>query len=160
MRAKRFFLVCLCVCSLAASLHSEQWFRVSETELSRLETISQSWETDRLTWLSRASELKGKVLTLQLESKTLNAQLAMERETTANLRKSFEQSASAQLQKASEYETEIALLSEMKSKAEIALLKAKNQRNVLFLVLSAFLISAGFYIFIKVKFFFLKKVRL
>ncbi len=153
MRSKRFVLVCVCVCSLAASLRSEQWYRVSETELSRLETISQSWETDRQTWLSRASELKGKVQTLQLESKTLNAQLAGERETTANLRKSFETSASAQLQKASEYETEIASLRELKAKAEIALLKAKNQRNALFFVLSAVLLGLACFVFVKLQFF-------
>ena len=154
MRSKRFVLVCVCVCSLAASLRSEQWYRVSETELSRLEAISQSWETDRQTWLSRASELKGKVQTLQQESKTLNAQLAGERETTSNLRKSFETSASAQLQKASEYETEIASLRELKSKAEIALLKAKNQRNALFFVLSALLLAFACFLFVKLQFLF------
>jgi hypothetical protein len=149
MRSKRFVLVCVCALSLAASLRSEQWYRVSETELSRLETISQGWETDRQTWLSRASELKGKVQTLQQESKTLNAQLAGERETTANLRKSFEKSASDQLTKASEYETEIASLRELKSKAEIAMLKAKNQRNILFFVLSALVGSLSVWVFLK-----------
>ena len=149
MRSKRFVLVCVCVFSLAASPHSEQWYRVSETELSRLETISQGWETDRQTWLSRASELKGKVQTLQQESKTLNAQLAGERETTANLRKSFEKSASDQLTKASEYETEIASLRELKSKAEFSLLKAKNQRNILFFALTALVGSLGVWVFLK-----------
>jgi len=149
MRSKRFALVCLCAVFLAASPRSEQWYRVSETELSRLETISQGWETDRQTWLSRASELKGKVQTLQLESKTLNAQLAGERETTANLRKSFEKSASDQLTKASEYETEIASLRELKSKAEISLLKAKNQRNILFFALAALVGSLGVWVFLK-----------
>ena len=156
MRSKRFVLVCVCVCSLAASLPSEQWYRVSETELSRLETISQGWETDRQTWLSRAGELKGKVQTLQQESKTLNAQLAGERETTANLRKSFEKSVSDQLQRASEYETEIASLRDLKSKAEIALLEAKNQRNMLFFILSALLLCVAFLIFVKTRFFFRK----
>jgi len=149
MRSKRFALVCLCAVFLAASPRSEQWYRVSETELSRLETISQGWETDRQTWLSRASELKGKVQTLQQESKTLNAQLAGERETTANLRKSFEKSASDQLTKASEYETEIASLRELKSKAEISLLKAKNQRNILFFALAALVGSLGVWVFLK-----------
>ena len=156
MRSKRFALVCLCAVFLAASPRSEQWYRVSETELSRLETISQGWETDRQTWLSRASELKGKVQTLQQESKTLNAQLAGERETTANLRKSFEKSASDQLTKASEYETEIAALRDLKSKAEIALLEAKNQRNTLFFVLSALLLCFAFLIFVKTRVFFRK----
>ena len=151
--AALFFAFC---CLPAVSLHSEQWYRVSETELSRLETISQGWETDRQTWLSRASELKGKVQTLQQESKTLNAQLAGERETTANLRKSFEKSASDQLTKASEYETEIAALRDLKSKAEIALLEAKNQRNTLFFVLSALLLCFAFLIFVKTRVFFRK----
>ena len=150
MRSKRFVLVCLCAVFLAASPRSEQWYRVSETELSRLETISQGWETDRQTWLSRASELKGKVQTLQQESKTLNAQLAGERETTANLQKSFEKSASDQLTKASEYETEIASLRDLKSKAEISLLEAKNQRNILFFVLSALVGSLGVWVFLKI----------
>lgn len=156
MRAKRFVSACLCVCSLAASLPSEQWYRVSETELSRLETISQGWERDRQTWLSQASELKGKVLTLQQESKTLNGQLAEERRTTANLRKSFETSVSDQLRKASEYETEIAALRDLKAKADIALLKAKNQRNLLFFVLAGLLGCLAVFVSLKAKFFFLK----
>lgn len=122
-------------CSLAVSLHSEQWYQVSETELKKLEAISQSSETDRQNWLSQAGELKDKVQSLLQGSKTLNSQLAAEREATKNLRISFEQSAGEQLLRASSYETEITVLKDAKAKIENDVLKVKNQRNVLFFIL-------------------------
>jgi len=89
------------------------------------------------------------VQTLQQESKNLNEQLAGERETTDNFRKSFETSVSDQLKRSSDYETEIASLKESKGKAELSLLKAKNQRNILFFILSAFAGILGVWVFLK-----------
>lgn len=148
MHSKLFLVFCAAFSLLAASLCSEQWYRVSETELQKLENISQNSETDRQNWLLQASELKAKVQILQQGSKTLNEKLTKERETTKSLRTSFEQSETEQLKRASDYETEIAGLKEKKGKAELDVQKIKNQRNtLLFILLGALGILTAFVAF-------------
>ena len=152
-RSLPFFAV---FCLSAVSLYSEQWYRVSETELAKLEAISRSSETDRQNWLSQAGELKVIVQSLQKGSKSLNEQLEKEREATKTLRQSFEQSAAEQLKRASDYETEIASLKAEKALADLAVEKIKNQRNVLFFILSAFALALSAIIYVKIKTFFIK----
>jgi chromosome segregation ATPase len=144
-----FFFVFFCL--LAASLHSEQWYRVSETELQKLEALSQNSETNRLNWLSQANELKEIVRNLQKGSKILNGQLEEEREATKSLRKSFEQSALEQLQRASEYEAEIDALKEKNAGAEKEVLKVKNQRNALFFILASLTLAVSAALYFKIK---------
>lgn len=153
MTKKRTFclLFVLLGFSLLAKLPAEQWYRVSETELLKLEAISRNSETDRQNWLSQATELKVKVQTLQTESKRLNGQLEKEREVTKNLRKSFELSEAAQFQRASDYETEIASLKESLSNTEKDTLKIKNQRNVLFFILLGISGILGTFFYLKIR---------
>lgn len=134
MCVKQWFLLFVLCCSQAASLHSEQWFQISGTELARLETISQNWETDRQSLLSQVSGLKQTADRLQLDSKALNDQLKAERNTRQTLQKSFEQSETDRLSLLSKFETTISALKDDVAKQKINALKAQNQRNLLFFI--------------------------
>ena len=134
VKQRCFFYACFFL--LAVSLHSEQWYRISETELTKLETLSRNWETDKRSLLSQVNELKRTAVQLHQDSQTLNGQLQTERNTRTTLQKSFEQSEQDRLKKLSEYETEIAALKQTVSDGEIALLKAQNQRNMVIFLLA------------------------
>jgi len=146
-----FCAVCLFLCASLAKLPAEQWFRISETELRTLETVSLNWETDKQDWLSQASVLRTIATELQADSKTLNLQLEAERMKVRSLRESFEKLETDRLQKYSEYETVIASLRDDKAKIALSASKVKGQRNTVFIAFVALLCGIVAYIAVKLK---------
>lgn len=144
-------LLCASFCLLAACLHGERWYLIPEWELSRLETISQTWETDRQNLLLRLADLRQTAERLSRDSRTLSAQLKAEREARQNAQKSFERSEADLLARTREREKEIASLRKEAAKRETAARRAKGARNTLALILAGIVLALAVYVFVKLR---------
>mgnify|MGYP000869006916 CR=1 FL=1 len=80
------FVFCFLVFPLAAQ---EAEYIITETELIRLEKISESWETSRRNQQLQVQSLKTRLNEALTRSETLKSQLQTERETLRNLRQSY-----------------------------------------------------------------------
>ena len=126
------FVFCFLVFPLAAQ---EAEYTITETELTRLEKISESWETNRRNQQLQVQSLKTRLTEALTKSETLKSQLQTERETLKNLRKSY-----------AEYENGVSMELELKAK-QIEKLKKQGYRLKLSLVIVScilgFLILGG-----------------
>ena len=118
-----FFTALFLSVFLGAIQPEEVWYRVSSSELSRLETLWQNSETSRQKWESQARVLRSKAETLQKDSEALNETLKAERETTKTLRESYETYAKDQSAILSQKQAEL-------DKALKARDNLKTQRNI------------------------------
>ena len=112
---KRSFFVFLFVfCFLAFPLAAQEVeYTITETELIRLEKISESWKTNRHNQQLQLQNLKAKLNEALTKSEALKSQLQTERETLKSLRQSY-----------SEYENGVNMELELK---EIQIEKLKRQ---------------------------------
>lgn len=113
------FVFCFLVFPLAAQ---EAEYIITETELIRLEKISESWETSRRNQQLQAQSLKTRLTEALNLSEALKSQLQTERETLKNLRQSY-----------NEYENGVSMELELKAK-QIEKLKKQGYRLKLALV--------------------------
>ena len=104
------FVFCFLVFPLAAQ---EVKYTITETELIRLEKISENWETNRRNQQLQVQNLKARLTEALMKSETLKNQLQTERETLKSLRQSY-----------SEYENGVNMELELK---EIQIEKLKRQ---------------------------------
>lgn len=88
---KRIFFVFLFVfCFLVFPLVAqEEGFIITETELTRLEKISEGWETNRHNQQLQVQSLKTRLTEALVKSEALKSQLKTERETLKSLRQSY-----------------------------------------------------------------------
>lgn len=114
------FVFCFFVFPLAAQ---EAEYTITETELTRLEKISESWETNRRNQQLQVQSLKTRLNEALTKSETLKSQLQTERETLKNLRQSY-----------AEYENGVNMELELKTK-QIEKLKKTGYRLKLSLVI-------------------------
>ena len=134
---KRFFLFLLFVfCFLVFPLAAQEAeYIITETELIRLEKISENWETNRRNLLLQVQSLKTRLTEALTRSEALKSQLQTERETLKNLRQSY-----------AEYENGVNMELELKTK-QIEKLKKTGYRLKLSLVIVScilgFLILGG-----------------
>lgn len=127
-----FFVFCFLVFPLAAQ---EAEYIITETELIRLEEISENWETNRRNLLLQVQSLKTRLTEALTKSETLKSQLQTERETLKILRQSY-----------AEYENGVSMELEAKTR-QIEKLKKQGYRLKLALVVLScilgFLILGG-----------------
>lgn len=114
------FVFCFLVFPLAAQ---EAEYTITETELIRLEKISESWETNRRNQQLQVQSLKTRLTEALTKSEALNRQLQTERETLKSLRQSY-----------AEYENGVSMELELKTK-QIEKLKKQGYRLKLALVI-------------------------
>lgn len=121
---KRFFLFLLFVfCFLVFPLAAQEAeYTITETELIRLEKISESWETNRHNQQLQVQNLKTRLTEALTRSEALKNQLQTERETLKSLRQSY-----------AEYENGVNMELELKTK-QIEKLKKQGYRLKLALV--------------------------
>ena len=131
------FVFCFLVFPLAAQ---ETEYTITETELTRLEKISESWETNRRNQQLQVQSLKTRLTEALTKSEVLKSQLQTERETLKILRQSY-----------NEYEDGVSLEREAKTK-QIEKLEKQEYRLKLSLVIVScilgFLILGGAMFFI------------
>ena len=141
---KRSFFVFLFVfCFLAFPLAAQEAeYTITETELTRLEKISESWETNRRNQQLQVQSLKAKLNEALTKSEALKSQLQTERETLKNLRQSY-----------AEYENGVNMELELKA-IQIEKLKKQGYRLKLSLVIVSCIL--GFLILGCAMFFILK----
>mgnify|MGYP000887372230 CR=1 FL=1 len=127
-----FFVFCFFVFPLAAQ---EAEYTITETELIRLEKISESWETNRRNQQLQVQSLKERLTEALNLSEALKSQLQTEQETLKNLRQSY-----------NEYENGVSMELELKA-IQIEKLKKQGYRLKLSLVIVScilgFLILGG-----------------
>ena len=134
---KRFFLFLLFVfCFLVFPLAAQEAeYIITETELIRLEKISENWETNRRNLLLQVQSLKTRLTEALTKSETLKSQLQTERETLKILRQSY-----------AEYENGVSMELEAKTR-QIEKLEKQEYRLKLSLVIVScilgFLILGG-----------------
>jgi DNA anti-recombination protein RmuC len=122
---KRFFLYLLlallfsCVVGALRGEGQESWYLISETELRVIEEYKMKSEAEKRTWLLQVQGLR-------TESKTLNSQLASQRELNRELRQSFDEYEAALLILISSKNGEIAVLNQALS--EQVLKTEKHER--------------------------------
>ena len=78
--------------SVAGALRAEEresWYLILESELGSIERYRKASEAEKQTWLLQAGELKAQADSLRLESESLNARLAGQRELNRTLTESF-----------------------------------------------------------------------
>ena len=144
----RFFVFLFVFCFLAFPLAAQETeYIITETELMRLEKISESWETNRLNQQLQAQNLKTRLTEALTKLEALKSQLQAERETLKSLRQSY-----------AEYENGVNMELELKAK-QIEKLKKQGYRLKLSLVIVSSILtllilgSAVFFILkIKLKF--------
>lgn len=135
------FVFCFLVFPLAAQ---EAEYTIMETELTRLEKISENWETNRRNQQLQVQSLKAKLNEALTKSEALKSQLKTERETLKNLRQSY-----------AEYENGVSIELDLKTK-QIEKLKKQGYRLKLALVVLSCILallilgSIGFFI-LKIK---------
>lgn len=126
------FVFCFFVFPLAAQ---EAEYTITETELIRLEKISESWETSRRNQQLQVQSLKARLTEALTKSEALKSQLQTERESLKSLRQSY-----------AEYEDGVNMELELKAK-QIEKLKKQGYRLKLSLVIVScilgFLILGG-----------------
>ncbi|WP_147623956.1 DUF2031 domain-containing protein [Treponema denticola] len=115
-----FFVFCFLVFPLAAQ---ETEYTITETELTRLEKISESWEMNRRNQQLQIQSLKERLIEALNLSENLTSSLKEEQETLKNLRQSY-----------NEYEEGVSLEREAKTK-QIEKLEKQGYRLKLSLVI-------------------------
>lgn len=134
---KRFFLFLLFVfCFLVFPLAAQEAeYIITETELTRLERISENWETNRRNQQLQIQSLKERLTEALNLSGNLTSSLKEEQETLKNLRQSYV-----------EYEDGVSMKLELKTK-QIEKLEKQEYRLKLSLVIVScilgFLILGG-----------------
>ena len=113
------FVFCFFVFPLAAQ---EAEYTITETELTRLEKISESWETDRRNQQLQIQSLKERLTEALNLSENLTSSLKKEQETLKSLRQSY-----------AEYENGVNMELELKT-IQIEKLKKQGYRLKLALV--------------------------
>ena len=135
------FVFCFLVFPLAAQ---EAEYTITEAELTRLEKISESWETNRRNQQLQIQSLKERLTEALNLSENLTSSLKEEQETLKNLRQSY-----------SEYENGVNMELELKTR-QIEKLKKQGYRLKLALVILSCILallilgSIGFFI-LKIK---------
>ena len=114
-----FFVFCFLVFPLAAQ---ETEYTITETELTRLEKISESWETNRRNQQLQVQSLKTRLTEALTKSEALKNQLQTERVILKILRQSY-----------AEYENGVNMELELKTR-QIEKLKKQGYRLKLALV--------------------------
>ena len=135
------FVFCFLVFPLAAQ---EAEYTITETELTMLEKISESWETNRRNQQLQVQSLKTRLTEALTKSEALKSQLQTERETLKSLRQSY-----------AEYENGVNMELEAKTR-QIEKLKKQGYRLKLSLVIVScilgFLILGGaMFLILKIK---------
>ena len=135
------FVFCFFVFPLAAQ---EAEYTITETELTRLEKISESWETDRRNQQLQIQSLKERLTEALNLSENLTSSLKKEQETLKSLRQSY-----------AEYENGVNMELELKT-IQIEKLKKQGYRLKLSLVIVScilgFLILGGVgFLVVKIK---------
>ena len=127
-----FFVFCFLAFPLAAQ---EAEYTITETELTMLEKISESWETNRRNQQLQVQSLKTRLTEALTKSEALNRRLQTERETWKSLMQSY-----------AEYENGVNMELEAKTR-QIEKLKKQGYRLKLSLVIVScilgFLILGG-----------------
>ena len=138
------FVFCFLVFPLAAQ---EAEYTITETELTRLERISENWETNRRNQQLQIQSLKERLTEALNLSENLTSSLKEEQETLKNLRQSYV-----------EYEDGVSMKLELKTK-QIEKLEKQGYRLKLSLVIVSSILtllilgSIGFFILkMKLKF--------
>ena len=138
------FVFCFLVFPLAAQ---EAEYTITEAELTRLEKISESWETNRLNQQLQIQSLKERLTEALNLSENLTSSLKEEQETLKSLRQSY-----------AEYEDGVSMKLELKTK-QIEKLEKQGYRLKLSLVIVSSILtllilgSIGFFILkLKLKF--------
>jgi len=135
------FVFCFFVYPVVAQ---EAEYTITETELTRLEKISESWETNRHNQQLQIQNLKERLTEALNLSENLTSSLKEEQETLKNLRQSY-----------NEYEGEVNIALEAKTR-QIEKLKKTGYRLKLSLVILSCILallilgSIGFFI-LKIK---------
>lgn len=121
---RAFFVFLFAFCFLAFPLAAQEAeYTITETELTRLERISENWETNRRNQQLQVQSLKARLTEALTKSEALKNQLQTERETLKNLRQSY-----------NEYENGVSV--ELEAKAiQIEKLKKQEYRLKLALVI-------------------------
>jgi len=121
---RAFFVFLFAFCFLAFPLAAQEAeYTITETELTRLERISENWETNRRNQQLQVQSLKARLTEALTKSEALKNQLQTERETLKNLRQSY-----------NEYENGVSV--ELEAKAiQIEKLKKQGYRLKLALVI-------------------------
>lgn len=135
------FVFCFLVFPLAAQ---EAEYTITETELTRLEKISESWETNRRNQQLQIQSLKARLNEALTKSEALKSQLQTERETLKSLRQSY-----------AEYENGVSMELELKAK-QIEKLKKQGYRLKLALVvlsciLGLLILGGAMFLILKMK---------
>lgn len=134
-----FLLFACCFCVFPAAAQQAE-YTITELELTRLEKISENWQTDIQTLRSQVHSLRALLTEASKTSGELNALLKRERATLKNLRTSF-----------GEFERETAAEIQQKQ-AQIEKLTGKLYRAKIALVIVSctlgFLILSGIVFFI------------
>ena len=121
---KSFFVFLFAFCFLTFPLAAQEAeYTITEMELTMLEKISESWETNRRNLLLQVQSLKTRLTEALTKSETLKSQLQTERETLKSLRQSY-----------TEYESRVNMELELKTK-QIEKLKKQGYRLKLSLVI-------------------------
>lgn len=133
---KSFFVFLFVFCFLTFPLAAQEAeYTITETELTMLEKISESWETNRRNQQLQVQSLKMRLTEALTKSEALKSQLQTERETLKSLRQSY-----------NEYENGVNMELELKEK-QIEKLKKQGYRLKLSLVIVScilgFLILGG-----------------
>ena len=143
---KRSFFVFLFVFCFLVFPVAAQEYTITETELTRLEKISESWETNRRNQQLQVQSLKTRLTEALTKSEALKNQLQTERETLKSLRQSY-----------AEYENGVNMELEAKTR-QIEKLKRQGYRLKLALVVLSCIL--GFLILGGVAFLVVKMKRL
>lgn len=101
-----------------------QEYRITETELTQLESILTNWEHNKQSLQLQVQKLKTELSEAHSLSESLNKQLRTERETSNALRQSY-----------SKYEKEAAQTQAELNTEKLLHKKTKSQRNTLLIIL-------------------------
>ena len=123
-----FLFLCLFVFCFSVLAAQEAEYTITETELIRLEKISESWETSRRNQQLQVQSLKTRLTEALTRSEALKSQLQTEQETLKNLRQSY-----------AEYEDGVSLEREAKTKQIEKLEKQGYRLKLALVVLSCIL---------------------
>jgi hypothetical protein len=129
-----YLLLALLLVSVAGALRAEEpgpWYLISEAELRSIERYRNSREAERQAWLSQASALR-------LDSRSLNDQLAAQREANRSLIVSFNKHEADRLIQLSSKNGEIARLQEEKAEKTLEAEKYKGTSKARLFVIIAF----------------------
>ena len=86
---RSFLFLCLFVFCFSVLAAQEAEYTITETELTRLEKISENWETNRRNQQLQVQSLKMRLTEALTKSEALKSQLQTERETLKSLRQSY-----------------------------------------------------------------------